>query len=399
MSAIKVGVQLLPQHTSFAEYQHAWFRLDELGVDSLWTWDHFFPLSFRRFGRLLHRFGPPTGASFEGWTLLAALGVQATRAQVGCLAFSIGYRNPALLSAMATTLDHATGGRLILGVGAGWHRRDYDEYGYRFGTAGERLAALERGVEIIKARWQTDNPRPLRGAVPLLIGGDGERVTLRIVTQHADVWNGFGPPDAWSRRNRVLDERCGRVGRDSRAIERSAYIGSRDLDHLDEYRAAGTTHLIFGLGVPFSQKSIDRLLEWRARHTEACPVPQLSAHAVPAALDGLTTAFRARLRTWPVDRSPMTDSSRYMGLRPDLTVRRLTPREREVALLVADGLKDAAIARRLGLTPSTVASYVGRIQRRLDLAGRADITAWVAARRLPGNPEARLRRVGVREPT
>jgi probable F420-dependent oxidoreductase len=269
MSVVKVGVQLLPEHTSFAAYRRAWLSLDAMDVDSLWTWDHFFPLSFRRFGRLRHRFGPPRGACFEGWTLLAALGVQARSAQVGCLVLSIGYRNPALLSAMATTLDHATGGRLILGVGAGWHRRDYEEYGYEFGTPGERLRALERGLEIIRERWRTDHPKPLRGSVPIMVGGDGERVTLRIVAQHADSWNGFGPPEAWARRNRALDAWCTQVGRDPSVIERTAYIGGWDLSRLDEYVAAGATHLIYGLGAPFRLEPIDRLLEWRGRRTEA----------------------------------------------------------------------------------------------------------------------------------
>ena len=265
MSSMKIGVQLLPQHVSYEESRRAWLRLDEMGVDSLWTWDHFFPISFRRFGRLLRRFGPPNGSSLEGWTLLAALGAQTRRAHVGCLVLAMGYRSPALLSAMATTLDHATGGRLILGLGAGWHRRDYDEYGFEFGTAGERLAALERGIEIIRERWRVDEPKPLRSAVPLLIGGDGEKVTLRIVAQHADAWNGFGPPEAWARRNQLLDDWCAKVGRDARQIERTAYVGAWDLDRLDEYLAAGATHLIYGLGAPFRISPIERLLTWRAQ--------------------------------------------------------------------------------------------------------------------------------------
>ena len=265
MSVMKIGVQLLPEHTSFAAYRDAWLRLDALGVDSLWTWDHFFPLSFRRFGRLRRRFGPPTGPSFEGWTLLAALGAQTRSAQMGCLVLSMGYRNPALLSAMATTLDHATGGRLVLGVGAGWHRRDYEEYGFPFGTAGERLRALERGLEIVRERWRLDHPKPLRGAVPIMVGGDGERVTLRIAALYADAWNGFGPPEAWARRNRALDAWCTKVGREPAEIERTAYIGRWDLGRLDRYVAAGATHLIYGLGAPFRSEPIDRLLAWRAR--------------------------------------------------------------------------------------------------------------------------------------
>ena len=254
MPRIKVGVQLHPQQTTYEEYRRVWLRLDEMGLDSIWNWDHFFPL-----------YGTSNGPHFEGWTTLAALGPESRRAQVGCLVLSMSYRNPALLSAMAKTLDHATGGRLILGVGAGWFRRDYDEYGYDFGTAGERLKNLERGLEIIKERWAKDEPKPLRGTVPILIGGGGEKVTLRITARHADLWNGFGPADSWRRKNRILDDWCARVGRDPSTIERTASIGSEDLARLDGYVEAGASHLICRLGAPFDLAPIERLLAWRDR--------------------------------------------------------------------------------------------------------------------------------------
>ena len=254
MPRIKVGVQLHPQQTTYEEYRSVWLRLDEMGLDSIWNWDHFFPL-----------YGGSNGPHFEGWTTLAALGPETRRAQVGCLVLSMSYRNPALLSAMAKTLDHATGGRLILGVGAGWFRRDYDEYGYDFGTAGERLKNLERGLEIIKDRWAKDEPKPPRGTVPILIGGGGEKVTLRITARHADLWNGFGPADSWRRKNRILDDWCARVGRDPSTIERTASIGSEDLARLDGYVEAGASHLICRLGAPFDLAPIERLLAWRDR--------------------------------------------------------------------------------------------------------------------------------------
>jgi probable F420-dependent oxidoreductase len=252
MLDIKVGAQLHPQQTSFADYRRAWLQLDDMGVDSLWNWDHFFPL-----------YGNRSGPHFEGWTILAVLGPQTRRATVGCLVLAMSYRNPALLSAMAKTLDHATDGRLILGLGAGWHARDYREYGYDFGSAGGRLRNLERGLETIKARWQKDEPRPLRGSVPILIGGGGERVTLRITAQHADLWNGFGPPARWERKNRILDDWCGKIGRDPHAIERTMAIGERELDRLDDCLEVGATHLICNLGAPFNPTPIERLLSWR----------------------------------------------------------------------------------------------------------------------------------------
>jgi probable F420-dependent oxidoreductase len=254
VAIIKVGVQLHPQQTSFADYRQAWLRLDEMGVDSLWNWDHFFPL-----------YGDRNGPHFEGWTSLAVLGAQASQAQVGCLVLSMSYRNPALLSAMATTLDHATDGRLILGLGAGWYQRDYREYGYDFGTPGQRLKTLERGLEIIKERWQKDNPKPLRGRIPILIGGGGERVTLRITAQYADLWNGFGPAEQWQRKSRVLDDWCRRVGRDPVTIERTVSIDDPDPKRLDDLVRVGANHVILELGAPFHPSPVERLLAWRDR--------------------------------------------------------------------------------------------------------------------------------------
>jgi probable F420-dependent oxidoreductase len=265
MGGVRIGVLLAPQHTSFAAYRAAWLRADDLGVDTIWTWDHFFPLA-----RLLSDpayTGAADGPHFEGWTTLAVLGSAAKRAQVGCLVFSMSYRNPALLSAMAKTLDHATDGRLILGLGAGWQERDYAEYGYDFGTAGDRLRNLERGIEIIKERWEKDAPKPVRGTIPIMIGGGGERVTLRIAAQHADLWNGYGAVEVWAHKNRILDDWCARVGRDPGAIERTAMIDPKDLAAVDRFAAAGCTHVILrpGFQPPLDFGAVERLLAWRDR--------------------------------------------------------------------------------------------------------------------------------------
>jgi probable F420-dependent oxidoreductase len=253
MPKVKVGVQIAPQHTTYADYAQAWLDADARGVDSLWNWDHFFPLS-----------GDPGGPHFEGWTTLAALGPRVKRATVGCLVLCMGYRNPAHLSQMAKTLDHATGGRLILGLGAGWAERDYTEYGYDFGTAGGRLRNLERGLAIIKGRWAEDPPPPVNGgAVPILIGGGGEKVTLRITAQYADLWNGFGPIDNFIKKNRILDEWCAKVGRDPGAIERTVRIDPPEFGLLDDYVAAGATHFICGADAPFAFEELQHLIAWR----------------------------------------------------------------------------------------------------------------------------------------
>lgn len=263
MARIKIGVHLPPQRTSYEAYRQAWLHADRLGVDSIWNWDHFFPLT-----TLL---SDPTfvddgrGAHFEAWTTVAVLGTEVKCPQIGCLVHSMSYRNPALLSAMAKTLDHATAGRFVLGVGAGWVERDYADYGYEFGTAAERLRNLERGIEIIKARWAIDQPPPLNGAVPIMVAGVGEKVTLRIAAQHADLWNGFGPVTTWAGKNRVLDEWCATLQRDPETIERTVLILDRDLEALDAFVAAGATHLIYrpGMQAPLCFNEVERLLAWR----------------------------------------------------------------------------------------------------------------------------------------
>lgn len=250
MARFKVGVQLQPQHCSVEELRRAWHEADELGVDSIWTWDHFYPLG-----------GDPDGAHFEGWTLLAAAARDTKRASLGVLVSSNTYRSPDLLADMARTVDHLSGGRVILGVGAGWNERDHDEYGFEFGTAASRVAALGHGLLRLKVRLAKLNPPPL-GPLPILVGGEGERVTLRLVAEHADIWNGFGPVEKFARKNRVLDEWCERVGRDPSAVERSVTLREPDVDleRPSDFVAAGAQHLIVPSGAPFDLGPVERLL-------------------------------------------------------------------------------------------------------------------------------------------
>ena len=249
MRRFKVGYHFYQQHTTVAELRRMWRDADALGVDSLWPWDHFFPI-----------FGDPSGASFDGWTLLAAMAVDTHQAHLGVMVTGSPYRNPDLLADMARTVDHLSDGRAILGIGAGWNRRDFDEYGYEFGTPGDRLRRLETALQRIRARLARLSPPPV-GALPVLVGGSGEKVTLRLVAQYADMWNTFGPLEQWARKNAVLDEWCATVGRDPADVERTVFLPDvAELERLDDYLDAGATHIVIGGAAPFDLGPLRALL-------------------------------------------------------------------------------------------------------------------------------------------
>lgn len=252
MGRFKVGVQLEPQHCSVDDLRAAWRAADKMGVDSIFTWDHFFPLH-----------GDPGGSHYEGWSLLGAMACDTRRASVGLLVSCTSYRSADLTADMARTLDHVSGGRLILGIGAGWSERDYREYGFAFGTSASRLEALERDIVRMRARLASLNPPP-RGRLPLMIGGEGERVTLRLTAEYADMWNGFGPIEKFAHKNGVLNEWCDSVGRDPDAIERTVLLNQAgDLDAVGAFVEAGAQHVIVPARAPFDLSAVERVLAAR----------------------------------------------------------------------------------------------------------------------------------------
>ena len=261
MRPIRIALHLHPQHAEYSALRRAAVEADELGVDIVYNWDHFFPL-----------YGEPDGKHFECWTMLGSLAEATHRVEIGPLVTCNSYRNPQYLADMARTVDHISGGRLILGIGSGWFQRDYDEFGYEFGTAPGRLRQLAANLPLIRERLERGNPPPVRH-VPLLIGGGGEKVTLRLTAKHADIWHGFGKPEELAHKNAVLDGWCAKLGRDPAEIERSGGVpGSRfgEPAHGDALLAAGITQLTFGMSGPhFDLAYLRDWLAWRDERSRA----------------------------------------------------------------------------------------------------------------------------------
>ncbi|HEY3196170.1 MAG TPA: LLM class F420-dependent oxidoreductase [Candidatus Dormibacteraeota bacterium] len=245
----KVGVTIHPQQCTISELRDAWRRADDLGVDSIWFWDHFFPL-----------YGNPNGNHFECWSLLAAAAIDTRAPQIGPMVTAIGYRNPDLIAYIAGTIDQLSGGRLVLGLGAGWYEHDYDEFGIEFGEARDRVRTLKEALPRIKERIRKLKPGPA-GPMPLLIAGGGEKVMLRLVAEHAQMWNALGSPDEFARKSRILDEWCRKIGREPTEIERTANVSVNSPRDIKEYVDAGLQHFVLRLAHPFDTKALQRVLK------------------------------------------------------------------------------------------------------------------------------------------
>jgi len=244
-------VTIHPQQCTIQELRDAWRRADDLGVDSIWFWDHFFPL-----------YGNPNGNHFECWSILAAAAIDTRAPQIGPMVTCAGYRNPDVLASIAATVDQLSGGRLVLGLGAGWFARDYAEYGFDFGEARDRVRLLKEVLPRIKQRIKKLRPGPA-GPMPLLIAGGGEQVMLRLVAEHAQMWNSIASTGEFARKSALLDDYCRRIGRDPAEIERTANVGGLTPKVIDEWLKAGLQHFVLRMAHPFETKDVERLLKVR----------------------------------------------------------------------------------------------------------------------------------------
>jgi F420-dependent oxidoreductase-like protein len=271
---LRFGIKTAPQHVSYEEMLRVWREADALpAFEHAWVFDHFMPL------------GPdPTGPCLEGWTLLAAFAAQTERLRVGVMVTGNTYRHPAVLANMGATVDIISRGRLDFGIGAGWNELEHNAYGIPLYAPGERIARFAEACEVIRLMWTEEAPDfegryyQLKGArcepkpvqkpyPPFVIGGSGERKTLRVVAQYASIWNfSGGPVDDFIHKNQVLNEHCAAIGRDPASIERSVQYRvapGDDLgavrDTLRGYIQAGATHIIPYLTPPYPKDIVPRL--------------------------------------------------------------------------------------------------------------------------------------------
>jgi F420-dependent oxidoreductase-like protein len=242
---MKIGALLWPQTDDWRLFREAAVRADKAGLDSLWTWDH-----------LMAIVGPWEQPILEGWTTLAALGPITSRVTLGLMVGANTFRNPGLTAKLATTLDHVSGGRAVLGIGGAWFEREHDAFGFddTWGSGfGERLDRLDESVMLLRrlldgeriasheGRFYTMRdalvePRPVQAHLPILIGGSGPKKTLRTTARYADAWNTSGSVDELRSKDATLRERCAEIGRNPDEIERTASVWMTIRDDAAEAR-------------------------------------------------------------------------------------------------------------------------------------------------------------------
>lgn len=272
---LSFGVHTPLQHVSVAELRHMWQTADDLGYGWISVWDHFVPVLGE-------------GDNHEAVAMHAALATATSRARVGCLVYNAGYRSAAVLAKAAATIDHLSGGRAVIGLGAGYLEREYRQFGIPFGTPGQRSDLLESSTrEVRRLLDEVVLPRSIQDTLPIWIGGGGEKRTLPLAARMADGWNiPMASPETWGEKNAALSRLIERTGRRQSDVERTVSVGlcfderdiperfgtnwaslspavlsgSRDkiVDHVGRYVDAGAETIILSLRPPYHTEEIER---------------------------------------------------------------------------------------------------------------------------------------------
>jgi F420-dependent oxidoreductase-like protein len=271
---VAFAIKTPPQHGRWADFLDVWRAADDIEVfESAWTMDHFYPLT-----------PPLDGTHLESWTVLAALAQATKRLRLGCMVNGMHHRHPAVTANAAVTIDHISGGRFNLGLGAGWFEPESNAYGMRLGSLKERFDRFDEGLEVIVSlliNEHTDfsghyyrltnarcEPKPVQPHVPIVIGGRGPNRTLPAAARWADMWDLAGPesPAKWKATSELLDDRCAAIGRNPAEIRRSVHLmwqaeaePAAMAATAGEYAAAGVDLVIFSMRAPYRADRLEPL--------------------------------------------------------------------------------------------------------------------------------------------
>jgi F420-dependent oxidoreductase-like protein len=269
---VAFGIKTPPQHGSWADFLDVWREADDIDVfESAWTMDHFYPLT-----------PPLDGPHLESWAVLAALAQATKRLRLGCMVNGMHYRHPAVTANAAATLDHISGGRFNLGLGAGWFEPESNAYGIPLGTLTERFDRFDEGLEVITSLLVNDyttfsgryfhlvearcEPKPVQRRIPIVVGGRGPKRTLPAAARWADMWDlvGSDSPSTWKATSDLLDQRCAEIGRNPTEIRRSVHVmWGADADpsavaaEAADYAAAGADLVILSMRAPYRVERLE----------------------------------------------------------------------------------------------------------------------------------------------
>lgn len=274
MTAVRFAIKTVPQHTTWQAMLDVWRAADDIGVfESAWNFDHFYPI-----------YSDPAGPCLEGWTMLAAMAQATRRIRVGCQVTGMVYRHPAVLANMAATVDIVSGGRLELGLGAGWNQQECDAYGIELPPLRERFDRFDEGVEAVVRLLSQETttldgryvrltearcePKPMQSPhPPLTIGGSGPTRTLRAVARWAQQWNSIpSSVDDWQAKHEVLQQRCAEVGRNPDDVLCSVNLRLAGepkalAEQAAAYGEAGVGLVVVGLPQPHEPRTLEPLAE------------------------------------------------------------------------------------------------------------------------------------------